>query len=272
MTFYIELIALFAVIFFSIIDYSIVIDFSLSILYLLPISFTSWYGKKRFSIVLVSLSTAAWFIAESKAKKDLPLVLLMWNTTVRLIVFFTISYLLSSLKIAYEKEKNLARIDGLTQIVNHRFFLELLQLECKRSIRYNHCLTLAYFDLDNFKQINDRFGHHTGDKLLILVAQTIKKQIRQTDTIARLGGDEFALLLPETDYKAGNTALVRLQQKLTTAIKVDYPLVSLSVGAITFLSFPDSITQMLEQVDSLMYKVKKSGKNGIEHQLFDRSK
>ncbi len=84
-----------------------------------------------------------------------------------------------------------------------------MRLEYKRSLRYGHCLTLAYLDLDNFKEINDRLGHYAGDKLLRLIAQTIQKQIRETDTIARIGGDELALLLPETNYETGQAKLKR---------------------------------------------------------------
>ncbi len=269
--YYAQLIGFFAVLTIAVIDYFIVVDVSLSILYLLPISLISWYGKRWFSVFLVGFSTVGWFVAESAAKTDLPMLLLLWNTAVRLIVFLTIASLISSLKIAYEKEKDLARIDGLTRIVNQRFFRELLRIEYKRSFRYGHCLTLAYFDLDNFKQINDRFGHNTGDKLLKIIAQTTQNNIRETDTVARLGGDEFALLLPETHYKAGESVLYRLQHELMIAIEAYSPPVSLSIGAVTFLSLPNSIEQMLEEVDILMYQVKKSGKNRLEHQVFDRS-
>ena len=217
------LIGLLIVLIISIVDYIIVIDISLSILYLLPISLTSWYSTRWFSFILVLISTVGWFIAEFAAKTNLHWLLLFWNTAVRLIVFLTIAYLISSLKIAYEKEKKLARTDGLTGIINQRFFLELLRLEYKRSIRYDHYLTLAYLDLDNFKEINDRFGHYVGDKLLRLIAQTIQKQIRETDTIARLGGDEFALLLPETHYETGKVTLQRIQQILKTTIEDSKP-------------------------------------------------
>ncbi len=268
---YAKLIGLLVVLIISVVDYIIVIDISLSILYLLPISLTIWYSTRWFSFFLVLISTVGWFIAEFAAKTNLHWLLLFWNTAVRLIVFLTIAYLISSLKIAYEKEKKLARTDGLTGIINQRFFLELLRLEYKRSIRYDHCLTLAYLDLDNFKEINDRFGHYVGDKLLRLIAQTIQKQIRETDTIARLGGDEFALLLPETHYEAGEAILRRIQQSLKTTIEVDSPTVSFSIGAVTFLSLPDSVDLMLKKADSLMYQVKKSGKNRIEHHIFDKS-
>ena len=267
---YAQLIGLFAVLTISIVDYIIIIDISLSILYLLPISLTSWYSSRWFSFILVLISTIGWFIAEFAAKTNLHWLILFWNTAVRLIVFLTIAYLISSLKIAYEKEKKLARTDGLTGIINQRFFIELLRLEYKRSIRYNHCLTLAYLDLDNFKEINDRFGHCVGDKLLRLIAQTIQKQIRETDTIARLGGDEFALLLPETHYETGKVTLQRIQQILKTTIEGYYPQVSFSIGAVTFISLPDSVDLMLNKADSLMYQVKKSGKNRIEHHIFNR--
>ncbi len=268
---YAQIIGLLGVLIISVVDYIIVIDISLSILYLLPISLTIWYSTRWFSFLLVLVSTVGWFIAEFAAKTNLNWLLLFWNTAVRLIVFLTIAYLISSLKIAYEKEKKLARIDGLTGIINQRFFLELLRLEYKRSIRYAHYLTLAYLDLDNFKEINDRFGHYAGDKLLRLIAQTIQKQIRETDTIARLGGDEFALLLPETHYEAGEAILRRIQQSLKTTIEVYSPTVSFSIGAVTFLSLPDSVELMLKKADSLMYQVKKSGKNRIEHHIFDKS-
>ena len=266
---YVRSFGLIAVLLISIIDYLIVIDISLSILYLLPISFNSWYGKRWFSIILILISTVGWFVAELAAKSNIYLPILIWNTTVRLVVFSVVAYLISNLKSSYEREKHLAQNDGLTEIVNRRFFWEILQTECNRSLRYKRTFTLAYFDLDNFKEINDRFGHQTGDKLLKLVAQTSRKQIRSFDTIARMGGDEFALLLPETNYENAKPVLDRLQQHLMEAIEAYSSIVSFSIGAITFLALPNSVDEILETADSLMYEVKKSGKNRIEHRLFE---
>ena len=268
---YVRLIGLIAVLLIGIIDYFVVVDVSLSVLYLLPISFASWYGKRWFSVVLILISTIDWFVAELAAKSNIYFSRLIWNTTVRLVVFLTVAFLLSNLKSSYEREKYLAQNDGLTEIVNRRFFLEILQAEYKRSLRYKRTFTLAYFDLDNFKEINDRFGHQTGDKLLKLVAQTSQKQIRKFDTIARMGGDEFALLLPETNYENAKLVLNRLQQHLMEVIEAYSPLISFSIGAVTFLTLPNSIDEILETVDSLMYEVKKSGKNGIKHQLLESS-
>ena len=268
--YYVRLIGLIAVLLIGIIDYFVVVDISLSVLYLLPIAFASWYGERWFSIVLILISTIDWFVAESAAKNSIYLSLLVWNTTVRLAVFITVAYLLSNLKSSYERERYLAQNDGLTEIANRRFFLEILETEYKRSLRYKRAFTLAYFDLDNFKQINDRFGHQTGDKLLKLVAQASQKQIRQFDTIARMGGDEFALLLPETNYENAKQVLDRLHQHLMEAIEAYSPTISFSVGAVTFLTLPNSLDEILETVDNLMYEVKKSGKNGIKHQILDK--
>ena len=249
------------------IDYSIVADLSLSICYLVPLILGTRYVGKNFGIFLTIASTIAWYIAEDVAKQDLHIFLLCWNTLVRLIVSLTVVYLLDALKNAYEREKKLARIDGLTQIYNRRYFLDILEMECKRAVRYHRYLTLAYFDVDNFKLVNDRYGHQKGDRLLILIADTVKNITRETDVVARLGGDEFALLLPETDYQAAQRVLARVHHKLAEAAAQQAFDVGFSMGAVTFRELPSSIEQMLEQVDKLMYQVKAEGKNRLNHQL-----
>jgi diguanylate cyclase (GGDEF)-like protein len=144
-----------------------------------------------------------------------------------------------------------------------------LQAEINRSRRYKHSLTLAYIDLDNFKQVNDRFGHSTGDLLLKLIVEIASQNIRNTDLFGRMGGDEFVLLLPETNYQAARIVLTRVQQDLLkTMTERSWP-VGFSIGAITFINQPNSSEAMLERVDKLMYQVKNSGKNRIEHNLFE---
>ncbi|WP_051036080.1 GGDEF domain-containing protein [Stanieria cyanosphaera] len=142
------------------------------------------------------MSTISWFIADLHANVYDYFWLPYWNASVRLGFFLITASLLAALKQAYEEQQKLARTDFLTELINRNFFLELLQLESLRSLRYQRPFTLAYLDIDDFKLINDRYGHHHGDKLLKIITQTIKKEIRATDIFARLVGDEFALLLP----------------------------------------------------------------------------
>lgn len=256
----------------GLLDYKIVIDLALSICYLIPIAIATRYVGKKTGILLSVLSALLWYIAEATAKADLYYLLLVWNTLVRLIVFLVIVHLLAALNKAYQKEQKMARIDELTQICNRRYFLDVLQTETKRSIRYGRYLTLAYFDVDNFKFVNDRYGHQEGDKLLYLIANTVEKTIRETDVVGRMGGDEFALLLPETNYKSAHLALQRIQNQLVNAVKNQNFEVGFSIGAVTFVYFPDTTGKMLEQVDSLMYQVKNQGKSGLKHKCYAESK
>lgn len=162
-----------------------------------------------------------------------------------------------------ENEKNLSRLDFLTQVSNRRAFSEILQIEAARSRRYKRPLTLAYIDLDNLEQVNDHLGHETGDKLLCLVAQTIVANIRVTDTVSRLGGDEFALLLPETGKDAAYEVITKLRRLLLETLQARQWLVTLSIGLATFASPGESVHQLVKAADDLMYSAKSPGKNRV---------
>jgi diguanylate cyclase (GGDEF)-like protein len=140
-------------------------------------------------------------------------------------------------------------------------------MEINRARRYEHPLTVAYIDLDNFKTINDRFGHSMGDNLLRLVADTIKNNIRLIDTVVRMGGDEFAILLPETGPEAAK-AITRKIQKINLELmqKNGWP-VTFSIGVVTFISPPSTVDEILKRSDNLMYSAKNNGKNTIKYEV-----
>jgi diguanylate cyclase (GGDEF)-like protein len=135
-------------------------------------------------------------------------------------LFLMTSLVVSALKGALEREKEVSRTDLLTGLPNRRHFFELVSGEIRRNHRYDEPFSIAYLDIDNFKTVNDLRGHAEGDKLLRLVAAVISAAIRETDIVARLGGDEFALLLPETARESALTALTKVQQQfnLKTAV------------------------------------------------------
>ncbi len=172
------------------------------------------------------------------------------------------------LRDALETETERARVDPLTGLANRRAFMEVLESERCRSSRYRRPLTLAYLDLDNFKLVNDRYGHAEGDALLRTVAQLLSQSVRRSDTIARMGGDEFALLLPETGLAAAETALRNIRKKLAAAMLEKAFPVTLSVGSMTFLDFGMSLDSMLLAADRLMYEVKQHGKDGLSAKAF----
>ena len=178
-------------------------------------------------------------------------------------MYLAVVLLLSALK----SEKALARTDSLTGAVNRRFFHEVLQREMDRSQRYRHPLTVAYLDLDNFKAINDQWGHPTGDKVLRTVVESAQKHLRSTDVIARLNGDEFAFLLPETGQQAAKSAVPKIQAALLQAMHRNAWPVTFSTGVLTCLAPPTTVDEMMKSVDELMYSAKRSGKNAIHYAI-----
>jgi diguanylate cyclase (GGDEF)-like protein len=139
-----------------------------------------------------------------------------------------------------------------------------------RARRYPHPLTVVYMDLDNFKAVNDHFGHEVGDKLLRMITKIINRNIRSTDAVARLGGDEFALLLPETNGASAGRVIEKLHAQLLAAMKKNGWPVTFSIGVVTFLSQPESVDTMIKLVDDLMYAAKESGKNQIKYDVFEQ--
>ncbi|EAZ92721.1 GGDEF domain-containing protein [Crocosphaera chwakensis] len=248
-------------------DFYITIDLGISIFYLFPIALVTWYGSRKIGLIFSVICSLCWWWAETNISQNPQLWLEEWNAAVRLSFFVIVTYLLSELKAAYEREKKSARIDSLTGSVNRRFFREVLQKEIKRLSRYNHPFTLAYFDVDNFKIVNDQLGHNQGDYLLKAIADIIKMSIRQTDTLARLGGDEFALILLEIDYERANGVLNRIKTELLVMAKLEKLPISFSIGAITYYTIPESVDRAIEEVDHLMYDIKNNGKNGLKHKV-----
>jgi len=166
-------------------------------------------------------------------------------------------------ELALEMEKSLSRSDALTGLANRRAFYETTEIERKRAARYSRPLSLAYIDLDNFKQVNDRNGHEAGDRVLELVASVLHKNVRAESVVARLGGDEFALLLPEADHVAANFVINKLHNLLTKAMQEKNWPVTFSIGMITYERPPESTEQMVHAADELMYTVKHEGKNRV---------
>jgi diguanylate cyclase (GGDEF)-like protein len=240
-------------------------DVSFTLLYLLPIAFGTWFVGPRYGIalsVLASLSSAAADVA-ARAGEPLTTAVLVWNLLVQLGVFLAVAVLLAGFRRHLETEQQLARTDALTQVSNRRAFIEAAELELERARRTDRPLTLAYVDCDDFKQVNDRLGHAAGDRLLAVVAQTLRGSTRAVDAVARLGGDEFGLLLPETDSPTAEALLGRLRATLAAAMTLHGWKLGFSMGAATFVRPPASVDTLLAKADELMYRAKRGGKGAV---------
>lgn len=253
----------------GILDFLTGYEFAFSLFYLIPISLVTWLTGRRLGIVASLVSAAAWLISDVAAGNPYSHpAIYAWNTFMGFGFFVIIALLLSSLRRALEHERELARTDYLTGAMNSRFFFDLLQTEINRSQRYKNPFTIAYIDMDNFKTVNDEFGHTTGDQVLRFVVDQVRKHLRKTDVVARLGGDEFALLLPETNQESAQVVLSKLQSDILAGMQQSNWPVTLSIGVLTCIDAPQATDDIVRTVDDLMYSVKRSSKNAIKYSTY----
>jgi diguanylate cyclase (GGDEF)-like protein len=179
------------------------------------------------------------------------------------------SYLAISIENAgmFALVKSLSEKDSLTLLYNHGSFHEKLAIELERANRYVRPMAVILLDLDNFKEINDRHGHTTGDRVLALVAGVLGAHLRKTDIAARYGGDEFAVILPETDLASAAVIAERISEGISK--------VRMDIGGESVISFTASVgyascahdapgrEDILNTADRLMYDSKRRGPGGV---------
>lgn len=237
---------------------------SFLIFYSLPVFLSAWYvGRGAGLLVCVGCALSwyglAFYTHETFSNSLIP----FWNASARIGFMVLLAVFIAAFKRSLEHEKELARTDYLTGAFNGRFFNTLAEVEIKRARRRGQTFSVAYMDIDNFKQVNDRSGHSAGDLLLKTVAETLKKHARDSDIIARLGGDEFALLLPDTDETTALIAIKRIRRTLLEVVeRYEWP-VTFSFGVVTWKEPPSSVDEMVGMADELMYETKRHGKNSI---------
>ena len=244
--------------------------FGLLLFYLAPIAWVAWQAGPTPALVIAVAASLARFgvkITDAINAHNFGPELI-WSVSTELIFFLIFAGLLLIVHRQLEAERTLARCDGLTKLANARAFETALLGERERLRRYNRVLSVIYFDLDNFKSVNDRFGHAAGDELLITVGRVVSGGIRQVDIGARLGGDEFALILPETGAAGAEIVARRLAERIVAAVKARGWPVTCSMGCVTFESAPESVELMVKIADAAMYRAKHGGKNRIEFDVW----
>jgi len=172
------------------------------------------------------------------------------------------------IRAAREKDyyKRLSRLDGLTELYNHRFFHQLVDSEVARARRFGHKVSLLILDLDRFKEFNDRFGHPAGDVALKQVADLLRKTCRKYDFVARYGGEEFAIISPGAHANQASVLGERIRQRMTESeFLAGDQAVSLTLSA-GIASLPDDATtkkDLLELADRALYSAKTRGRDRI---------
>jgi diguanylate cyclase (GGDEF)-like protein len=247
----------------EVINYNLGHEIRLVIFYFIPFYLLIWFVDTGWAILLAFLSSLSWLVI-GKFLLDIELPGHIWNAMTRLAIFIVFIYMVN----AYKRERIFAREDFLTKIANNQHFAEIAAMEIERCRRYGHPFSLVYIDVDNFKAVNDNFGHTTGNRLLYEVAQGIRRNIRASDMVARLGGDEFAILLPETGYDQAGAIIPKLREKLISAMQEHKWPATFSFGIATFIKAPANFDEMVRQADILMYKAKNEGKDTIRSGIY----
>ncbi|HPX60599.1 MAG TPA: GGDEF domain-containing protein [Deltaproteobacteria bacterium] len=175
--------------------------------------------------------------------------------------------LAKELRKAYETHKEMAYKDGLTNIYNHRYFQESLEHEFLRAKRYQRSFSLILLDVDDFKYINDTYGHTVGDLVLINLARTLQHSVRVTDNVARYGGEEFAVILPETDMEHAAVVAENIRsavEELETTVDSYTIKLTVSLGISSFDATRHKNRQaMVNMADKGLYMAKNGGKNRV---------
>jgi diguanylate cyclase (GGDEF)-like protein/PAS domain S-box-containing protein len=172
----------------------------------------------------------------------------------------------NELRMSLEREKLLARTDGMTGLYNHRYFFELANREFRAAKRYHRPLAILMFDIDRFKQVNDTFGHAVGDKVLVQIAETLASQLRTADVLSRYGGDEFIIMLPQTSAQQALPLAERIRTSVEElSIEVEnIPLsITLSIGIAEIQRelTDENIEYIAKRADKALYTAKHTGRN-----------
>jgi diguanylate cyclase (GGDEF)-like protein len=187
-------------------------------------------------------------------------------TILAFILTVIVKYLIKSRD--FDKQYKLATTDGLTELYNHRYFQEQMQMFCANAKRYDGVFSLIILDIDFFKKFNDNFGHQSGDAVLRQVAFVLKKNVRATDIVCRYGGEEMSIILPN----AKEDEAVSIAQKLCDIVSTQkFKLsnnresnVTISLGVATYGQTDGTEpSKIIESADKRLYNAKNNGRNRV---------
>ncbi len=159
----------------------------------------------------------------------------------------------------FREARQLADLDALTGLHNRRYFHETLARECARAHRYTRKLALIVFDLDDFKEVNDRIGHLAGDAVLAEVSERVRDVVRSADIACRVGGDEFAVICPESSLEDGDQLYRRIQAAVASRSLGEGGKLYLSAG-VAELRPDDDAVSFFQRADDALYRAKEAGK------------
>lgn len=240
-------------------------DWKLTLGYMLPVSFAAWTMGARAGFLTAGVSIFLDFVGpgtRNLSDRHSPEIM-MGVEAIEMAMLSVGAFIMSRMRLHLEIEKELSRTDHLTGCWNARAFWESMRVEKERMSRTGDPLSVVFFDIDDFKQVNDLHGHGFGDKVLRIVGRVLLDELRITDIPARLGGDEFAIILPGTPSEMAVKVTDRIRSEVARLSTAVGHTATLSAGVVTYDKEPGSIDELLANADRLMYQVKNNGKNAL---------
>lgn len=220
-------------------------------------------------IVTSPIGDTSFILHYYKFKLEMYYKVLIYLFAMSLILLLLIKMkaLIRTLERSNHELSYLATIDPMTKLYNRRYFLDISEQIHSLSQRKDHKLSIALLDIDNFKQINDTYGHQTGDSVIITLAEKLQKCTRKSDVLCRFGGEEFIILLPDTPIEDALTLsesirkevehlLIQTEDKTKVRITV-------SIGVSEVCQNETDISNAIARADNALYKAKNSGKNKV---------
>lgn len=262
------LLALVSIVIIAFVDFLSGAHISVMLLYAFPVLLSAWFCGKTEGFAIAVAAATSWLLInlfDQSSGESLGIV--SWNAFNRFGLFALIAYAVSlqaKLRVALEREQLKSDTDRLTGLLNKEAFRERAEQAIAQARRYNHPISIAFIDLDNFKQVNDTQGHARGDKLLQQFSETIIATIRKTDIAGRIGGDEFCIFFPETDHIMARTAVEKLTRALDIMTSQSGWQVTASLGVVSCTEIDETFDSLLGRADKLMYEAKSRGKNKAE--------
>jgi len=248
-------------------------EFSFVVLYLVPALLVAWFSGIKSGLFISFFSALTWLIGDIIGDRSYTAAYIPYvNALSRMLLYAIITTLAAVLRKQLLTAKKTSNEDFLTKISNSRAFFNYASMEVERLKRYKAPFTIVYFDVDDFKGVNDNHGHNAGDALLVGLARAIRNHIRPTDVVARMGGDEFAILLLETNPEQARTAVGKLDEVMRDSMKSNGMNITFSIGVVTFLKPPKSMDELVRLADEMMYLSKKGGKNSVNYSVYNQDK
>lgn len=231
------------------------------------------YGVIKMTVAITAIaivfSVVVTVVVDYAIDRDIARIAVLLSVLIPAIVAPIFEYrsfhLLDQLDKTEQQLRVLSITDDLTGAFNRRHFFELANNEITRVQRYGGTCAIAIMDFDNFKLVNDTYGHLAGDQALLQVSKVCKESIRENDVFARYGGDEFVFLFPETNQLQAKDCLERVMSKIAgITIHVENEIhPKVSIGLYTFSPKINTLDSILQKADIALYKAKQTGGNRV---------